>query len=254
MTLRVVCLNLWGGILFEEMVTFCRQQNADLYLFQEVFASDDRSLDPKYQSLRILQEELGLAYVHFAPAFIENELGKKIPQGNAILSRFPIHEVSTLFYDVAFGERVNEWSQFHLTPRNLQHVLLTIEGRQLHVLNTQGIWGEDGEDSERRLAMIEKILAEVRSVGEEPLLLAGDFNVRDTTHAIALLNKHLQNVFKGELTTSFNIKQKDLKKFPGFAVAVVDMMFVSPNIRVLSHECPQVDVSDHLPLLATLEW
>lgn len=254
MTLRVVCLNLWGGILFEEMVTFCRQQNADLYLFQEVFASDDRSLDPKYQSLRILQEELGLAHARFAPAFIENEQGKKIPQGNAILSRFPVHEVSTLFYDVEFGERVNEWSQFHLTPRNLQHVLLTIDGRPLHVLNTQGIWGEDGEDNERRIAMVEKILAEVRSVGDEPVLLAGDFNVRDTTQTIALLNKELQNVFKGELTTSFNIKQKDLEKFPGFAVAVVDMMFISPNIRVLSYECPSVDVSDHLPLLATLEF
>ena len=39
------------------------------------------------------------------------------------------------------------------------------------------------------------------------------------------------------------------KTDPGYAAAVVDMIFISKNIEVISHDCPQVDISDHLPLV-----
>ena len=53
-------------------------------------------------------------------------------------------------------------------------------------------------------------------------------------------------MFKDELKTTFNMKRKT---DPGYAAAVVDMIFISKNIEVISHDCPQVDISDHLPLV-----
>lgn len=50
-----------------------------------------------------------------------------------------------------------------------------------------------------------------------------------------------------------NMDDADGKSQVGNATAAVDMMFVSPNIEVLKHDCPDVDVSDHLPLTATLK-
>ncbi len=72
------------------------------------------------------------------------------------------------------------------------------------------------------------------------------------TQTIRNIEKHLNNVFKDELSTTFNVKHKDLTRFPGYATAVVDMVFVSSDLQVQSKKCPAVDVSDHLPLVCDL--
>jgi len=133
----------------------------------------------------------------------------------------------------------------------LQHVTADVGGVELHLLNTQGIWGEDGNDTPRRLNMGDIIIKELQ--GKKPLVVAGDFNINATTQTIANIEKHVKNIFKNELKTSFNLKRKDIEKFPGFSRSVVDMMFVSDDISVLSSSCPDVDISDHMPLIAELE-
>jgi endonuclease/exonuclease/phosphatase family metal-dependent hydrolase len=70
------------------------------------------------------------------------------------------------------------------------------------------------------------------------------------TQVVKNIEQHLVSVFKDELTTTFNMKQKSN---PGYATSVVDMMFVSADVKVADHECLQVDVSDHLPLIVTLD-
>ena len=110
-----------------------------------------------------------------------------------------------------------------------------------------GIWGHDGEDNPRRLEMSQTIL---EAIGDKPnVILSGDFNVREGTRTIRNIEKSLLNVFAGELTTTFNMKQKT---DPKFARAVIDFIFVDLNFRVLDHRAPQVDVSDHMPLIVTL--
>jgi endonuclease/exonuclease/phosphatase family metal-dependent hydrolase len=39
----------------------------------------------------------------------------------------------------------------------------------------------------------------------------------------------------------------------GYATAAVDMIFVSSSTKILKKECPDVEVSDHLPLVVELE-
>lgn len=253
MKLKIVCLNVWiGGILFDEIVAFLREQNADIVLLQEVYNGDASFTKKQYRTLSELQAQLGYQFVHFAPAFLEDSEGKEVAQGNAILSKFPLTEVSVTFYDVGFGKRdANDNTTFHITPRNLQHVVADINGIKLQVLNTQGIWGTNGDDNERRLHMSDHILKE--SGNSAPLIFAGDLNVNEKTETIKRIEKKLTNVFKNQLVTSFNLKRKDLVKDPGYATSVVDMLFVSPDIKVLGASVPQVDVSDHLPLVCEIE-
>lgn len=254
MKLKVVCLNIWnGGIVFEPMMAFLQEQAADVYLFQEVFDDLDPTLEKRYRSRQLLTETLELKHQHFAPTFLEEVDGREIVQGNFILSRFPLQEVSIIHYDVPFQKRENVRPQFPFTPRTLHHVIADVEGKPLHLLNTQGIWGEDGFDTPRRIEMAKTIVREVEKAGSDPVFLAGDFNVVPNTKTISLIEEKLVNVFKDELKTSFNVPRKDLVRDPGFATAVVDMVFVSKNIRVLSHNCLDVDVSDHLPFIVEIE-
>lgn len=258
MKLKIISLNIWlGGLLFEEMLGFLKAHNPDILMLQEVFDGKDSSLENRFKSFSVLKNELGFKYSDFAPAFIEN-IGEnqKINQGNAIFSKFPIQNSKTCFYDIPFGERIDQYEYFPVTPRNLQHITVNLADPTqneviVHVLNTQGIWGTHGEDTERRTEMGKVILSEIGN--NQPLILAGDFNFNPNTKVVADISKSLESVFKTELVTSFNLARKDLFKDPGYATAAVDMMFVSKDIEIISKSCPNVDVSDHLPLIAEVK-
>jgi endonuclease/exonuclease/phosphatase family metal-dependent hydrolase len=86
--------------------------------------------------------------------------------------------------------------------------------------------------------------------GKKKVVLGGDTNARPTNQAIRDIEQHVVNVFGHELANTFNMRRKDN---PGYATSVVDMLFVTPNIRVLSKQRHDVDVSDHVPISAVLE-
>lgn len=250
MPLTFVCLNLWeGGTLLDNILAFLRREKPDVLATQETYNSRDRAVPQRYRSIEILARELDFPYVSFTPAFQKVLPEGTFEQGNAIFSKFPILDTRTIFYDIPHQQMNLEGvSDFSCVPRNLQHAVIEYDGATLNVFNTQGIWGFDGDDNERRLAMSDVIAREVS--GKPRVILAGDFNVREQTQAIRNIEVQLVNVFKGELQTSFNLRHKNHE---GFAGAVVDMVFVSRDIRVLAHSVPEDDVSDHLPLVCKFE-
>lgn len=248
MRLKFLCLNLWqGGNLLDEAVAWIKRENPDVIVMQEVYDGKDPSWERRFRSMDVLRETLGYPHDVFAPAFLERMTFGKMEQGNAVFSRFPITESDTIFYDVPYGEREDTPEYFERTPRNLQRVTLDVNGIETNIFNTQGVWGKDGRDSERRIEMGRAIAGAVR--GAANVILAGDFNVNPDTESISQIEGELKNVFKDELASTFNMKQKTN---PVFATAVVDMVFVSPTMMVVSKSCPNVNVSDHLPLVVTI--
>jgi endonuclease/exonuclease/phosphatase family metal-dependent hydrolase len=88
--------------------------------------------------------------------------------------------------------------------------------------------------------------------GKESVIIAGDANIRpDTTVMKEIEEKlNLNNVFGMRLPSTFNMSHKDN---PEFASESVDKILVTKNLRVVSSEMPEVDVSDHFPLKAIVE-
>ena len=84
---------------------------------------------------------------------------------------------------------------------NFVHASVALPEKLLHVFNTHGIWGFDGFDNKRRLAMSQKIIGKIE--GKKPLILAGDFNILPTTSTIKNIENHLTSVFKNALPTTF---------------------------------------------------
>lgn len=243
---------MWlGGLLFEQILDFIRKENPDILLLQEVYNSTDSSLDKRFRSMGVLREEVKFPYEFFAPTSVAILKEGEIEAGNAILSKLPIENSETVFFDVPFGKVMNyetAGGDYSQTPRNLQHATIKAENTVLNVFNTQGIWGKDSEDNERRIKMSEIIAEKVKD--QENVILAGDFNVMPHTQTVQNIEKHLSNVFKGKLKTTFNLRQKSIH---ALSTVVVDMMFVSPNLNITEAYCPDVDVSDHLPLACVVE-
>lgn len=252
MQFKVICLNLWlGGLLFDQIFEFLEQENPDVLLLQEVYDGKDAALERRFRSIEVLKDKIELPYEFFSPACTAVLEQGSVPAGNAIFSRFPISDPRTIFFDIPFGEVANyeaPGGDYARTPRNLQHAMVTIGGSALNFFNTQGIWGKDSEDNERRLAMSEVIVENIKD--KKNVILAGDFNVMPHTKTILNIEQHVKNLFRGKIETTFNLKQKSN---PVLKTVVVDMLFASPDLKIVNSYCPNVDVSDHLPLVGIFE-
>ncbi|OGK18002.1 hypothetical protein A3G67_04530 [Candidatus Roizmanbacteria bacterium RIFCSPLOWO2_12_FULL_40_12] len=253
MKIKFLTLNtLHGGELFDEMLAFLKKEDADIMALQEVQESDTDNPNKKFHTTEILKKELAYPFSVFDSQVNLIMQGVKTEHGNAVYSKFPITSHSNTFFDVPYGhvnhDELLAKDDFTRIPQAFQKIEIKVNNMELTIINVHGIWGFDGEDNERRLKMSQMIVDKIK--GEKNVILAGDFNVRPETETIRNIEKYLKNVFKDELKSTFNMKRK---KDGGYATSVVDMIFVSPDIKVTNHYCPDVDVSDHLPLVCELE-
>ncbi len=259
MIIKLVNLNFWwGGKRLDNIIDFLRRENPDIITGQEVMNGAKDNLPKNLKTIIILKTHLNLPFYSFSPAFYIKRKSEKIDCGNLVMAKFPVKTVGTIFYDILYRRRrtvlvkkiltANDINEFINTPRNLLMTEIIINRQAYSIYTTQGIWDQHGRDNPRRLAMSQKIIRAIAN--KKNLILTGDFNINEGTQSIANIEKRLRSVFKGELTSTFNMKHKT---DPGYSRAVVDMIFVSPTIKVVEHSCPLVDVSDHLPLIIKFE-
>lgn len=253
MIIKYLTLNIWhGGKLFDNVVDFIIKENPDVLALQEVQESSDKTGKKQFKTYSLLKKLLPYKYSCFDPIFSFLQNGLKIDHGNAIYSRYPIKNHKVYFFDLKYSvidwDRAHEMNRFEHFPRNMQWVQIEINHKLLNIFNLHGIWGKDGKDNPRRLKMGNIIIDKVKN--KEKVILSGDFNMSPNTKTIHNIEKVLKNVFKKGIKSTFNAKYKN---DPIFSKIVVDMIFVSPDIKILEKNCPQVDVSDHLPLTIVFE-
>lgn len=249
MKIKFVNLNLWeGGILENEISQFLQKAKPDIVTFQEVWQKFETK---EIVNIKKFTNGLNLKHIYFSPMFGTKRFGPKIIFGNAIVSKFPITFKEQTVFDIPYNDEYvakvdGDWSD---TPRVLQHAQMNASGIKLNIYNVQGIWGFNGLDTKRRLAQ-GKIIADFVK-GKKKVILAGDFNIQETSKTIGLIEKHLTNIFKNERKTSFNMKRKP--KNSGYKEAIVDLVMISPDIKVTSHIQPDANISDHLPQVCEFE-
>ena len=251
MRIKILTLNIWnGGILLDFVIYFLKKEAPEIVILQEVYNGQDPKLEKRFRTVEVFKKELSFPYYNFSPAFMDTRRVGDIEEGNAIFSKFPIKNFDGIFFDIPYSrfdaEKHKDNASFY--PRCMQHCVLDLDSCNINLFNVHGIWGFDGKDNKRRLEMSKIIVNEIKH--KENAILAGDFNVMPNTRTIENIDRYLKNVFKGELTTTFNMKHKTNI---GYATAVVDMIFVSKTMRVLDHYVSNVDVSDHLSLVCVLE-
>lgn len=162
MLLKIISYNIHSGVGidnkfdYQRIGRFLADQQADIVCLQEM---DLRApnLDRDLQIQRLMANY----FSEFIPSpAVFTETGW---YGNALLSRFPFLEKRSI--DISVETR---------QPRNIQDVLFNIEGRKLRILNTH-----KGLKQTERMAQfkrLEKVIDEVVSKDQPPLLVAGDFN------------------------------------------------------------------------------
>lgn len=251
--MKIVSLNLWnGGRLFDAAMSFLKGQNADIYLLQECYDGHNPDLAARFRTVELLKANFPDYEVRFAGFYLDcRSVEGEIEDGQVIMSRWPLSYAQMIWFDVPYGRYDNDaMTDFSELSAGMLKAEFAYGDKQITLLNVHGPWHLAGDDdTPRRQVMVRSILD---NLGEHTVL-AGDFNAQPSVASMKKLALRLINLFDGDLTTSFNVKRKDLAKFPGYATAVVDMAFTTPNWRLLAKQVPQVDVSDHLPLVFEIE-
>ena len=228
--LTVVSYNIRGGRdmdglpALDRQVQVLRSMDADLMAIQEVDRHWSRS--GNLDQAAVLAENLGL-HCCFAP----NLLGPWKPgerpfeYGLAILSRAPFSEAA----GVALPGRPGE------EPRGFAQVLVEINGSPLLFVNTH--FGLDPLERMRQTVFLRDWLAG----RNQPVILAGDFNMIRGSEEYRLLTESLRDLTAGE----------GLGTFPSDRpLSQIDFVFASPGISKVGVRVLNTLDSDHLPLAA----
>ena len=233
----------WGGKeTWDNIIAYLHEEQPDILMLQEVYNSIEPNVPTYLSAFTSLKKELDYTYSEYESQFNMKHGEDYGPLGLALFSKFPLLEKSVLWLQGNGMREVDhdDAGGAPTQPRNLLHCKTKINGIIYNLMTLHGIWAPNGNETEPQKEMAKKIFSYIAD--KENIILSGDFNVNENTSCINLLEAKLKNIFKGERTTSFNIARK---KNPVFANAIVDFIFVSPNIEVTEHRTSDKDVSDH---------
>jgi endonuclease/exonuclease/phosphatase family metal-dependent hydrolase len=259
LTLRVVSLNLWGGQAAEPLLAFIRQQapRADLFCFQEALAAPERL--PLACGFRTtLYQDLAEALPDFEGVFDPvvsweepAEAGRRIvvPFGLATFARRTLPtEARRAARIIEHQDSLDAVPGLHGIVRWLQLTELRTPGGSLLIANYHGIARPGTKlDSDERLEQ-SRAIRRVLDAHDGPVVLVGDFNLLPETESVRLLERGLRN-----LVIEHAIPSTRSRLNPYFGTPQeqphADYMFVSPDLCVADFQVPDVQVSDHLPLI-----
>ncbi len=141
----------------------------------------------------------------------------------------------------------------HQIVRPLQLTRLETAGGSLLVGNYHGIARPGSKlDNDERLAQSHE-LRRALATHPGPVVLIGDFNLLPETESIHLLERDFRNLV---IERAISTTRSRLNPYYGTPEEQphADYAFVSADVTVVSLEVPDVEVSDHLPLLLDIAW
>jgi hypothetical protein len=262
--LRIVSLNLWGGLALDPLLDFVRRQApaADLFCFQEAIAAPEH-LDLECGFRTTLYRDLAETLPDFEGTFDSVvSWPEPTPDGREIRVPFGLATFACRTLPISsrraahvvdHQDTLDAVPGLHVVVRWLQLTEVRIPCGTLLVANFHGIARPGTKlDSDERLEQ-SRAIRRVLDAHDGPVALVGDFNLLPETESVRLLERGLRNLVieRGIPTTRSRLN-------PYFGTPQeqphADYAFISPELHVAEFTVPDVQVSDHLPMILDLTF
>lgn len=252
--IKFIQINIFKGKYLANLLDFLKAEDPDFISMQEVTTYNFNSYEDKSVRLfELLKKRLGMFGVYNGDLKLKGDSPSTF--GNAIFSKLKIVDknvitlrefrpVSILELDGTDG-KVRE-----VIPRHLLDAVVDFDGVRLHVLSWHGAWTAPPVDTFETLRQA-KIVADYLRGLQEPFIMGGDLNNVPKSRTVELIERAANNLMKDiyvEMTTHPKIHKIAPKGF------LIDYIFTSKHFKLLSIDVPVVEVSDHLPVVAQLEF
>lgn len=254
--MKLISLNVWGGKLYQPLINFIKQhsKDTDVFCFQEVFHTTSGINEQLGFRINLYEEISKILNTHqgyFAPTldnyivggFQPNFINFNLSSGLAIFINQNIKVAS--HKDVfVFGHR-NSFNLKDLNglPRNIQFINIILENKKFSIFNMHGIWVKGTKDDTSSRISQSKQIVELLDKEDCEKILCGDFNLNPDTQSVKILETKMINLIK-----KYNIPTTRNKFFPG-EEKFADYTFVSNGINVKNFQVPNIELSDHLPMI-----
>lgn len=251
--IKFIQINIYKGKYLEALVEFLQRENPDIITMQEVSVAEANLCSDKSANLfELIRGEMGLGGVYTTDVKLEGFPNSAF--GNAVLSRFPItgHKMIKLkeFRPLTLEEFSSTESIWPFIPRHLLDATIDLDGQSLHAISWHGAWTappQDTPETERQA----KIVVDHLSSISVPFIIGGDLNTIPQSKTIQMVSSIATNLMEGSgILQTMNSRLHRI----GSRGYLVDYIFTSKHFKKISLDVPQVDVSDHLPVVAELEF
>lgn len=256
--MKLISLNTWGGRVFAPLINFIKQQtDTDIFCFQEMhdtFSDTKQYKDIRANLLAEIKQLLPNFQVFYLPVVkgydSEADLTPfDLTFGSAIFIHSSIKIISHHGYIISEADNSSHLKKdFSNLPTPLQKITFQLNSKEFTVFNFHGTPMPGNKlDTDKRLKETNKA-KEIINNQQGAKILAGDFNLLPQTHSIKIFEADMRN-----LITEFQIKTTRSSLSPYFGTPVfqefADYTFVSPEVKVTSFNVPNVNISDHLPMI-----
>lgn len=243
--LKVMTFNVRGfnksGQLPQEnidslIIEFLEKENPDIICMQEA----DRSINRG----KILQR-FKYRYVDFIPGEYKDHIMlavfSKYPIQNTTIIDFPKSYNSAFFTDVAINQDTIRLYNLHLQSFSIVPEVKTIQKE-----NSKKLFGRLQSAFAKQQQQAEIVKNYLES-SPYPKLVVGDFNNTQFSHAYQTIQEDMTDTFfdKGN---GFG-RTYDLRGYP----MRIDYILADTSFEVLSHQNYDEELSDHFPVMATLQ-
>ncbi len=238
--MKFIQLNAWEGNVRFSLVRYLKKERADIVNLQEVTEGFENRMS--YFSLYgMLKRELKYRYSFYSPLARGTFEGRRVSQGDLILSLYPIERTKTFCtrnLKMPLDFSANDFGGL------LQHARINVKGTIINDLNYHGtfVWGTKMGNRLMELDS-KRILAYMNGLDKnEKTILSGDFNLAPNSKALRIISQHYPDLISryGIRTTR---NELCVPKEP------VDNILVNRQVKVRSLKVPLLYVSDHLPLV-----
>ena len=249
--IKFVQINIYKGQYLEALTGFLKDQNPDFISMQEVTSGELNLCDKNLDLFEYFKKELGLSGVLdkvMKPVDSPNSF-----LGNAVFSKYQIIDSETLVlktFDDFTLTTFNDFKSFTRFPRNLISAECDADGRKVRVISWHGAWTAPPTDTEETLRQAKKVAGYLKNL-KEPFIVGCDMNTVPQSKTAGLINAVANNLMmnSGVLQTNHPKIHKIAPR--GF---LIDYIFTSSHFKLKKLEVPEVTISDHLPVVAALEF
>ena len=235
--LRVMTYNIQHGIDYvhrlktkevivnlDKIVEIIKSVNPDIVALNEVYDAPVPYLEKQAE---YIASKLGY-YFAFGKAI--NIKGGEY--GNALLSRFPLHDVSV----ISIPDAINHNEPVYYESRSIIKAYINKEGKKYHFFVSH--FGLAKEEQDNGTALIKELVNDLDNV-----IFMGDLNLTPDDKNYQEITKVLKNAVN-----------ENIKTFPSInPVSRIDYIFVSNDIKVMKNKVLDIVFSDHLPVTIDIE-
>lgn len=256
--MKLITLNLWGGIVYEPLLKFVknRSSDTDIFCFQEVifgetagFTGSKARTNLSAEIKSILTDFNSYKYLAKEGSYFGGDdipLPNDAQMGQAIFVRKSFKVLSEGGLRTYTEESSHAKDPAVTVTGNFQYVEVEYNGSPLVIGNVHGLWQKNSKklDTPERIIQSQKILDFLEKKSGAKILV-GDFNAKPDTACMTMFEADMTSLIR-----KYNVQstRTSFYKKPE-AVLFSDYVFTSPEIKAEKFEVIKDEVSDHAAVL-----